>query len=53
MIWASTDAKQAEELYLNGRIALEDAFSHFKTDLFMSSLAESSAKFFSIPLGRR
>lgn len=33
----------AEEHYLNGRIWLQDAFEIFKSDLFMSSLTESSA----------
>jgi hypothetical protein len=33
---------QAEESYLAGKLALDDAFNHFQSDLFMSSLTESS-----------
>lgn len=33
---------QAEDLFLDGRIGLHTAFSHFKTDLEMSSLTDSS-----------
>jgi separase len=39
--WKAADS-QAEDLYLDGRIALHEAFNHFKTDLWMSSLTESS-----------
>jgi hypothetical protein len=33
---------QADDLLLSGRIELKEAFDHFKTDLWMSSLTESS-----------
>nr|XP_019042993.1 hypothetical protein I302_08702 [Kwoniella bestiolae CBS 10118]OCF21923.1 hypothetical protein I302_08702 [Kwoniella bestiolae CBS 10118] len=44
---ASTETK-AEELLLEGRIALHEAFNTFKTDLFMSSLTESAV---AMPMG--
>ncbi|WVQ70354.1 uncharacterized protein L199_008581 [Kwoniella botswanensis] len=44
---ASTE-NQAEELLLEGRIALHEAFNTFKTDLFMSSLTESAV---AMPMG--
>lgn len=44
---AFVDLVQAEEFYLHGRIALDNAFNVFKTDLFMSSLTESSGRPFS------
>ncbi|OCF72123.1 hypothetical protein I204_07388 [Kwoniella mangroviensis CBS 8886] len=44
---ASTENK-AEELLLEGRIALHEAFNTFKTDLFMSSLTESAV---AMPMG--
>ncbi|WWC85253.1 uncharacterized protein L201_000115 [Kwoniella dendrophila CBS 6074] len=44
---SSTETK-AEELLLEGRIALHEAFSTFKTDLFMSSLTESAV---AMPMG--
>jgi len=34
--------EQADDFYLDGRIGLHEAFNHFKTDLWMSSLTESS-----------
>lgn len=34
--------KQAENSYFDGKLALLDAFDQFKSDLFMSSLTESS-----------
>ncbi|WVR04981.1 hypothetical protein IAU60_001993 [Kwoniella sp. DSM 27419] len=43
----STESK-AEELLLEGRIALHEAFNTFKTDLFMSSLTESAV---AMPMG--
>lgn len=36
---------KAEELYLDGRISLQEAFEHFKSDLWMSSLTDSSESF--------
>lgn len=33
---------QPDDLFLSGRIGLHEAFDHFKTDLWMSSLTESS-----------
>ncbi|WVF72384.1 hypothetical protein IAT40_007199 [Kwoniella sp. CBS 6097] len=44
---SSTETK-AEELLLEGRIALHEAFNTFKTDLFMSSLTESAV---AMPMG--
>ncbi|WVQ78257.1 hypothetical protein IAT38_000341 [Cryptococcus sp. DSM 104549] len=44
---SSTETK-AEELLLQGRIALHEAFNQFKTDLFMSSLTESAV---AMPMG--
>ncbi|WRT66903.1 uncharacterized protein IL334_003868 [Kwoniella shivajii] len=44
---SSTQTK-ADELLLEGRIALHEAFNTFKTDLFMSSLTESAV---AMPMG--
>jgi hypothetical protein len=41
VVWYRAD-DQAEESYLAGKLALDDAFNHFQSDLFMSSLTESS-----------
>jgi hypothetical protein len=40
-----TPNSKAEELYLDGRISLQEAFEHFKSDLWMSSLTDSSESF--------
>nr|XP_031857742.1 uncharacterized protein CI109_006837 [Kwoniella shandongensis]KAA5524814.1 hypothetical protein CI109_006837 [Kwoniella shandongensis] len=44
----SSSMAKAEELLLEGRIALHEAFNQFKTDLFMSSLTESAV---AMPMG--
>ncbi|KAK8870007.1 hypothetical protein IAR55_000577 [Kwoniella newhampshirensis] len=44
----SSSMTKAEELLLEGRIALHEAFTQFKTDLFMSSLTESAV---AMPMG--
>ncbi|OXH40985.1 separase [Cryptococcus neoformans] len=44
----STTEIKAEELLLQGRIALHEAIKQFKTDLFMSSLTESAV---TMPMG--
>jgi hypothetical protein len=45
-----TPNSKAEELYLDGRISLQEAFEHFKSDLWMSSLTDSSESFFELTL---
>jgi hypothetical protein len=45
-----TPNSKAEELYLDGRISLQEAFEHFKSDLWMSSLTDSSGSFFVLAL---
>nr|XP_019013302.1 uncharacterized protein I206_01368 [Kwoniella pini CBS 10737]OCF52083.1 hypothetical protein I206_01368 [Kwoniella pini CBS 10737] len=44
----SSTETTAEQLLLEGRIALHEAFNTFKTDLFMSSLTESAV---AMPMG--
>lgn len=41
--------RQAEELYLDGRLALLEVLKVFKTDLFLSSLTDSSESEPNIP----
>ena len=41
---SSSSVMKADNLYLDGRMGLHEAFKQFKTDLFMSSLTESSMR---------